>query len=189
MIFGVVTLGIGKKLKRRKWMMDVPDKGENKSNARNVALMDLVGQIQNENTKNYVIGRIMPQMEWYSSKGGECKKKYYRWMASSILLGALIPVVSVFADGAVWTKVLLAALGSAVTACNAFMALHNFKDLWLNYRNTREKLLRVLYYYFNDAGIFSKDMQQGERDILLINICEEEMAGENGEWMKLGKVI
>ena len=69
------------------------------------------------------------------------------------------------------------------------MALHNFKDLWLNYRNTREKLLRVLYYYFNDAGIFSKDMQQGERDILLINICEEEMAGENGEWMKLGKVI
>lgn len=57
-------------------MMDVPDKGENKSNARNVALMDLVGQIQNENTKNYVIGRIMPQMEWYSSKGGECKKKY-----------------------------------------------------------------------------------------------------------------
>ena len=95
--------------------MDVPDKGENKSNVRNVALMDLVGQIQNENTKNYVIGRIMPQMEWYSSKGGECKKKYYRWMASSILLGALIPVVSVFADGAVWTKVLLAALGSAVT--------------------------------------------------------------------------
>ena len=51
-------------------MMDVPDKGENKSNARNVALIDLVGQIQNENTKNYVIGRIMPQMEWYSSKGG-----------------------------------------------------------------------------------------------------------------------
>ena len=48
MIFGVVILGIGKKLKRRKWMMDVPDKGENKSNARNVALIDLVGQIQNE---------------------------------------------------------------------------------------------------------------------------------------------
>ena len=86
---------------------------------RNDVLANLAEQIRNENTRNYVFDRLMPQMEWYSGKGKECKKKYYRWMGVSILLGALIPVVSVFADGAVWVKALLAALGSAVTACNA----------------------------------------------------------------------
>lgn len=169
--------------------MDGQNNKENNCNSRNAALIGLAAQIQSENTKSYLTGRILPQMEWYSAKSGECKKKYYRWMGASVVLGAVIPVISVFADGAVWVKVILAALGSSVTACNAFVALHNYKDLWLNYRNTRERLLRVLYSYFNNAGIFSKNMPQEEKDTLLVNICEEEMAGETGEWMKLGKTI
>lgn len=167
--------------------MDGQDNTGNKSITRNAALMDLVGQIQSRNTQNYIAARIIPQMEWYSAKGGECKKKYYRLMGGSILLGAVIPVVSVFADGALWVKVILAAVGSAVTACNAFVTLHNYKDQWLNYRNTRERLLRILYCYFNDAGVFSKAMPQDEKDTLLVNICEEEMAGETGEWIILGR--
>lgn len=167
--------------------MDRQNNKENNRNSRNAALIGLVAQIQSENTKSYITGRILPQMEWYSAKSGKCKKKYYRWMGASIVLGAVIPVISVFADGAAWIKVMIAALGSSVTACNAFVALHNYKDLWLNYRNTRERLLRTLYCYFNNAGIFSKNMPQEEKDTLLVNICEEEIAGETGEWVKLGK--
>lgn len=152
---------------------------------RNDVLANLAEQIRNENTRNYVFDRLMPQMEWYSGKGKECKKKYYRWMGVSILLGALIPVVSVFADGAVWVKALLAALGSAVTVCNAYAAIHNYKDLWITYRNTREKLLRFLYCYFHDADVFSQEKDQGKKDALLVNLCEEEMAGETAGWMSL----
>ncbi len=154
-------------------------------NARNNALMDSVEQIQDENTRRYIVDRLMPQMEWYSKKGRECQKRYYRWMSASIILGALIPVVSVFADGAVWIKVLLAALGSAVTACNAYAAMRNYKDLWITYRNTREKLLRILYCYFNHAGAFSQEKTQSDKDTLLVNICEEEMSGETSAWSSL----
>ncbi len=66
-------------------------------------------------------------------------------------------MVSVFADGAIWVKVLFVILGVAVTASNAYLSLHNFKDLWLTYRNIREALLRTLYCYFNHVGIFSQN--------------------------------
>lgn len=153
------------------------------NNARNAALDILVAQVQNENTKNYISNRLMPQMAWYSRKGRECKKQYHFWTTITILLGALIPVVSVFADGNIFVKALLVALGSIVTACNAYETMHNFKDLWITYRNIREKLLRTLYFYFNNAGVFSKESTQDAKDLLLINLCENEISSENSEWM------
>ena len=154
---------------------------------RDTSLEYFISQIQCENTKNYITNRILPQMKWYSSKSSENKRKYHLGITISILLSAMIPVVSVFADGAIWVKVLIAALGAAVTACNSYISLHNFKDLWLTYRNTREVLLRILYNYFNNAGVFSQSNAQKEKDILLVNLCEEELSHETGGWFYLMK--
>lgn len=158
---------------------------ESANSTRSADLNELVAQVQNEKTRHYIACRLMTQMEWYSRKSRECKKQFYRWTTVTILIGALIPIVSVFADGSIEMKVLLASLGSVVTACNAYMALHNFKDLWLTYRNLREKLLRILYFYFNHAGVFSQNITQDAMDALLVNICEEEMSGENRDWVSL----
>lgn len=154
---------------------------------RDAALTALIGQVQSGKTRDYISNRILPQMKWYSSKSGENRKKYHFWMTCAIVLGAMIPVASVFADGPVWVRALIAVLGAAVTACNAYLSLHNFRDLWLTYRNTREALLRTLYCYFNDAGIFSQNVSQEEKDILLINVCEEEMSRENSGWISAMK--
>lgn len=167
-------------------MKDCSDK-EYINNIRNAPLISLAEQIQNSNIKNYILNRIIPQMEWYSDKGKNCKNCYYGWMTVSIILGALIPVVSVFADGSMGIKVLLAVLGASVTACNAYIALHNYRNLWLNYRNTRESLQRILYYYFNSAGIFVQCRTQEEKDVLLVNVCEEEMNNEAKEWLEFNK--
>lgn len=157
-------------------------------NSRNESLNNLVEQVQNKNIKSYIVDRIIPQMKWYSDTGKRCKKQYHFWMTVSILLGALIPIVSIFADGSLGVKILLAALGSGVTTCNAYITLHNFRNQWLNYRNVRERLLRTLYYYFNNAGIFAQSKTPEEKDILLVNICEEEMANETKEWLRFEKV-
>lgn len=161
--------------------MDMEKSTENKE-SRDSSLTDMVEQVQSEKIRNYINGRVIPQMKWYSSKSRECKRKYYRCMTISILLGILIPVISVFADGAIEVKALLAFLGAAVTADNAYLSLHNFKDLWLDYRITRERLLRTLYCYFNDAGIFLQGNTQAEKDVLLVNVCEEELIRENNGW-------
>lgn len=153
--------------------------------SRDDAFADLIKQVRNENTKDYITNRIVQQMKWYSDKSKGCKQKYYRWMTATIMIGALVPVVSVFADGSIWIKALLAALGAAVTACNAYLSLHNFKDLWMTYRKTREALLRTLYYYFNNVGVFSQNSTKEEKDALLITICENELSGETGGWQTI----
>lgn len=152
---------------------------------REELLDGLIDQVQSDRTKDYITNRILPQMKWYSNKSKENQKRYYFWMTFSICIGAMIPVLSIFADGVI-IKVLIAALGSSVTASNAYISLHNFKDLWMVYRSTREALLRTLYSYFNNAGIFSQNITQEEKDILLIDSCEEKMSYETDIW---GSVI
>lgn len=157
--------------------------GVGNHNTRNAAMDVMVAQVQNETTRGYIANRLMPQMEWYSRKGRECKKQYYFWTTITILLGAFIPVVSVFANGNIWVKALLVALGSIVTACNAYESMHNYKDLWITYRHIREKLLRTLQFYFNNAGVFAQESTQEGKDLLLVNICENEMSSESDEWI------
>lgn len=167
--------------------MDRQNNAEYNSNMRDASLEYFISKVRCENTKKYITNRVLTQMKWYSSESSENKHKYYFWMTVSILLGVMIPVASVFADGAIWVKVLIATLGAAVTACNSYISLHNFKDLWFSYRKTREALLRILYCYFNGAGTFSQSGTQEEKDALLVKLCEEELSHETSEWYSLSK--
>jgi hypothetical protein len=161
-------------------------------NMRDKVLVDMILSVENEKTRKYILSRVVPQMDYYSLKSRENKKGYARWMTTAIVLGALIPVLSVMiptnSAGGGWVlwiiKFLIAALGAGVTAVNAYMGLHNFKELWTTYRNAREALLRTLYAYFNNAEAFAKKQTQEERDALLIKRCEDEIANENGSWRK-----
>ena len=157
---------------------------ENTVSSRNRSISELAKEIPNAQTRDYVENRLLPQMKWYSAKSGACKKQYQMLMSLSIILGAMIPVTSLLLKGPLWVQVLIASLGVAVTAVNAYLSLNNSKDLWLTYRNTREILLRTLYFYFNNAEKFS-GVTGEEKDELLIEVCEAEMARENGTWRSM----
>ena len=162
-------------------------------NVRDKVLVEMILSVQEEKTRKYIISRVIPQMDYYSLKSRENKKGYARCMTISIALGALIPVLSVLiptdssggnAGALLLIKFLIAVLGAGVTASNAYMNLHDFKDLWMTYRSAREALLRTLYSYFNDAGAFAKKTTRTDKDALLIKLCEDEIARENGSWSK-----
>ena len=147
-------------------------------NDRDSAVAELIEPVQSQQTKDYISRRIIPQMQWYGRKSRECQQKYYRWTAAVILLSAMIPIASVFADGALWGKTVIAALGAIVTMSNSFLALYNYKDLWLSYQNKHEVLLHILYCYFTNAGIFTKNASQAEKDLTLVNTCEAVLSYE-----------
>ena len=134
-------------------------------------------------------------MDYYSKASRKNKKKFYQYMTASIILGAAIPVITVLADENLWTgfpllgvRFVITLLGASVTGINAYLALNNYKDLWLTYRDTRENLLRTLYFYFNNVEDFEKGTQ-AEKDALLIRVCEKELAKENGGWRMLAEKI
>ena len=146
--------------------------------SRDVAIRKRVMQISDEETRNYLLDRVLPQMTWYGRKSAQYQKMYYRLMVATIVLGALIPIFSLLAH-----PVVVALLGVSVTAINAYLALRKYHELWVSYSNVREDLLHTLYCYFNRAGVFAKkDSTQAELDVLLVDTCENAFSKENGGW-------
>ena len=127
---------------------------------RDKHLLFYVRKVHNPDTQQYIIARIMSEMSYYSKQSAAHKKQYYLFSTISIVLGALIPVASIFTGGPLCMKVVIAALGSSVTAINAYLSLRNSRDIWVVYRKT---------------------MTQEEKDKLLIETCEAMLNKEHSE--------
>ena len=144
-------------------------------------ITDLIAEIEDDRTRDYVENRLIPQMRWYQKKASECKALYLRLMSASIALGAFIPVLAVLVEGSLTLRASIVLCSVATTAINALLSLHNYKDLWINYRNSREILLGMLYSYFNNTGKFARGTAK-QKNALLIELCETEFAHEDGTW-------
>lgn len=154
---------------------------------RNRELEYFVNKVENPDTRHYIQSRVVTEMEYYRSTCAKYKGQYIHFMTASIILGALIPVASVLSSSTTLMKVIIAGLGSSVTAINAYLGLNNSRDLWLTYRDTRNTLLRTLYYYFNNTSPFEKMSSQEEKDKQLIQACEKILANENSSWIDANK--
>lgn len=149
---------------------------------RDEVFLKWINEIPNEKTRWYIQERIIKQMDWYRTKSAAYKTQYLRWTTGSIIISGIIPIASVVADGGFFVKILIAALGAAVTGISAYLNLHNYKDLWGKYRFNREWLLSTLYLYFNQVGVFGKDLSQESRDLMLIQMCEKCFQQEVSDW-------
>lgn len=150
--------------------------------SRDEALRNRVMQMEDAETRDYLLNRVLPQMTWYSKKSGQYKKQYQFFMTLTIGLSALIPVSALLTNYTAF-KVIVALLGASVTGINAYLALQNYHDLWLTYRSTREDLIHTLYCYFNQAGIFALEkMTPQERNVMLVDLCEDALSKETGRW-------
>lgn len=131
-----------------------------------------ISDVKDPKIVDYIRTRVMGQMEWFGKESTKNKKKYQGWMLASVIVSSLIPVASVFADGSIGVKILIAALGSMVTAITAFLRLQDYQDQWSNYRYNREYLMSTLYSYFTNTGVFAQFADQAARDRMLIDTCE-----------------
>lgn len=143
--------------------------------------------VENEKTGQYIQERVIKQLEWYRAKSNLYKEKYQRWMTASIILSGCIPVVSVLADGRIIFKVIIAASGAAVTGISAYLSLRNYRELWTLYRVNREMIMSTLCLYFNHVGIFKKDVDQDDRDAMLIELCEKSFQQDYSSWKNIGE--
>ncbi len=155
------------------------------SDKRNDSLLPLIEKIQSEDTKHYVNTRVLPQMQYYSHSSKKHKSHYRYWMIVSMALSTLLPVLSVLSDGSLFTRVLIAAVASAISGVNAYLSFENSRDLWKNYRTIRESLLSTLYLYLNNAGMFRLIASQDEKDALLVETCEKEISQESTKWIEM----
>ena len=130
-----------------------------------------INSMADENMKNYIKYRIIKQIDWFEVKGRYCKNKYQRFMFASIIISSVIPVLSIFADGSVLMKTVIAILGSVVSVIGSYITLQNYKELWGEYVGKKSILQNMLYMYFNCRGDFDIEDEK-ERNGKLIDTCE-----------------
>lgn len=151
------------------------------SNRRNNELNSWIDKISDENLKHYIRHRVLPQMQFYSNKSQKYRSSYFRWINASIFISFLIPIASVFSDGSILMKAVIAALGAAIAGITSYINVHSYKELWVNYRFIREQIYTILLYYFTSSGDFS-GKQQEEQNHLLVESCEKIFKSENQTW-------
>ena len=141
--------------------------------SRNEDMKKLASTIEDEKTKEYVLKRMLPTMQWYSDESSKHMVIYRVSSLASLVASASIPVVSLYSTDAIWAKVVIAFLGAVVTFLSAFLILYDAKNVWVTCRNTREMLNSVFYQYYTGEGIFAECKNQDSRNSKLVKVSEE----------------
>lgn len=135
----------------------------------------------------YVTHRIEEQINYYEKQSSRNKKMYYRISVATIILNAMIPIVSLFLPAAdIVTKLTITLLSSAATVLTSIQALSGAKDLWTKYRNNASHLTASLHQYYAHTGAFA-DKTPEEAFQLLSAVCESKMEEEYQQWAQILK--
>lgn len=130
---------------------------------------------------DYISERYEPQMEYYSSKSVECRRKYHFWSVTSIVCSALVPVVALGTDLNFVSKVVVALLGASTTICSSILLHFRYQELWFRYRNTHNSLQGEHEQYSARIGAY-KLLDDEAAISLFAEKCEQIMEQEHTAW-------
>lgn len=132
----------------------------------------------------YVIHRIEEQITYYESKSSQNKKLYFRISIATIILNAMIPIISLFLPSAdLVPKLSITIISSVTTILSSIMALTGTKELWTKYRSNASHLTAKLHQYYAKTGPFAGKNEE-EAFHLLAAVCEAQMEDEYNQWAK-----
>lgn len=133
------------------------------------------------NEQEYIDKRVREQSEWHSKKATKYKKLYYFFMIVSIIVSAMIPVVSLLVDYWRWLNVIVALMGAIVSIISGIVSLTQYYNNWMKYRITSEQLKHNLYLYQTNMKPFNGN----NRFELLVEITENIIMENNDNWYKV----
>lgn len=134
--------------------------------------------------KDYIVTRVINQIDWYDRKSINKQKMYKRLSIISIILNGIVPVAVLLSDFGIIVKLIIASLSSAAGIINAVVVLCNYKDLWVQYRLNCETLKSILYRFFLRTGEFENlTIDNSVLNNKLVSSCEELMTKEFQTWV------
>lgn len=126
---------------------------------------------------DYINDRLIPQMQYYKLKSANLQKEFYILSIFSVILTALIPVLSIAADAAPAIKYIIALLSSSSSVLSSVLLLRKTKDKWIAYRITYEQLKKEKVMFELGAGCY-----QDKNICKLAERCEVIMQNEHSDW-------
>lgn len=139
-------------------------------------------KMDDSSLKSYIIERVIKQIDWYDEKSCDKQSKYKGWSITTIILNGIVPVAVLLSDFGLAVQVLIATLSSAAGVIGAFLALANYKDLWIQYRMNCEALKSTLYSFFLRSGGFDNLSDDAALGDMLVSRCEDLLTTEFRAW-------
>ena len=148
-----------------------------------------LNSLTDKEAKRYLTDIVFPQMDFYSKKSAKNKKSYIVFSIISIICNAVIPILVLIDESfdiKFWIKLVVAVISAAAGVLTAITALMSYRELWLKYRLTLERLKRIIESYLarGDEFFDIKDNDDECRN-LLVKLCRAEMDEEHRAWEKL----
>jgi hypothetical protein len=135
----------------------------------------------------YLQRRLEPQEKWHDERARLNKWLFYTVEVATLLAGAAIPVVNLWAvRDAYLAGVLSAILGGVVVMAAAVGKLFKFHENWLHYRALGEALAREKELYSVGAGDYATADGAG-RNRLLVERVENLIASKTAQFIETHK--
>jgi hypothetical protein len=131
---------------------------------------------------HYLQRRLEEQRRWHSRKATGNKRLFLAAEITTLLAGALIPIVNVWALDDPWSaRVLSAVLGAIVVAAAGIARLFKFQENWLQYRAIAEALSQERELYLSRIGAYA--VPDDRRDALLVERVEMLLANTTARFL------
>jgi len=135
----------------------------------------------------YLQRRLEPQERWHDERAKLNKRLFYTAEVATLLAGAAIPVVNLWAvKDAYLAGVLSAILGGIVVLAAAIGKLFKFHENWLHYRALVEALAREKELYSVGAGDYAAVDEAG-RNRLLVERVENLIDNKTAQFIETHK--
>lgn len=158
-------------------------------------ILEVLGQIENEHIRT----RAYDLLLWYIRSANRCRLCYYLFRTITIVLPALIMVITSSGSGlAIWAdelwgsaaNFLVAALSGLTGLASGLLALTRCEDNYLRYRRAADQIKGELSRYLVGAGIYRESATRDQHFITALEIIaarEGESWGRDFQQNGLGK--
>lgn len=131
--------------------------------------------------ENYIKNRLLDQVEYYDKSSKKLQREYYAISITSIVILAIIPVITLLPEHLCFYKYLIAGASAILSMLNSILLVRKTKDNWLEYRTTSEALQSELEKYRCCVGSYNKATSE-ERFRVFVETCEKIMSTEHVGW-------
>lgn len=134
----------------------------------------------------YLNKRVDGQLAWLGQKSQANKRAFLRHRLISILLGALITILSPYAGQGgrwqAWVPFVLQLAGAGVAVSGALLALYRHQENWVRYRSLKEALEREKILFLTASLPAYSGPEAFHR---FVRTVEDLMAEERQNWGRL----
>jgi hypothetical protein len=132
----------------------------------------------NDTQKNYLVSRLLGQIDYMENKASDCKKKYLRSQIITIHGGvtvtAFVGLSTSIEDKYIRNFVGASAffVSQVVTVTSALEQLHKNNELWLFYRRSEEYMKSQLWHFVESTGSY-ENLDQDTAFRIIVKQAEE----------------